>query len=85
MRKIIIIYNYYNISCICSCNQSGIDFDIVFYSNYVAIVVEGLFGNLVKIPVAPMVIIEYKICRSLWGDYNELREFIELQNQEKNK
>jgi D-arabinose 1-dehydrogenase-like Zn-dependent alcohol dehydrogenase len=45
----------------------------------------GLFGNLVKIPVAPMVIIEYTICGSLCGDYNELREFIELQNQEKNK
>jgi hypothetical protein len=43
------------------------------------------FGNLVKIPATPMVIIEYKIIDSLWGDYNELREFIELQNQEKNK
>jgi D-arabinose 1-dehydrogenase-like Zn-dependent alcohol dehydrogenase len=43
----------------------------------------GLFGNLVKIPVAPMVINEYKICGSIWRNYNDLREFIELQNQEK--
>ena len=50
-----------------------------------AIVVEGLFGNLVKMPVAPMVIIEYKICGLLWETINELREVIELQNQEKNK
>ena len=43
----------------------------------------GLFGNRVKIPVAPIVINEYKICGSLWGNYNELREVIELQNQGK--
>lgn len=30
-----------------------------------------------------MVINENKICGSLWGNYNDLREFIELQNQEK--
>ncbi len=48
-----------------------------------AIVVVGLFGKLVKIPVAPMVINEYNICGSLWGNYNELREVIELQNQGK--
>jgi hypothetical protein len=45
----------------------------------------GLFGNLVKISVAPMVIIEYTICGSMWRNYNDLREFIELRNQEKNK
>lgn len=72
MRKIILII-IVNISCICSCNQSGIDFGIAFYSNYGAIVVMmGLFGNLVKIPVVPMVINEHKICGSIWGNYNNL-------------
>ena len=50
-----------------------------------AIVVVGLFGNLVKIPVAPLVINEYEIYGSLWGNYNELREVVELQNQGKIK
>jgi hypothetical protein len=35
-------------------------------------------------PVSPMVIIEYKINGSLCGDYDEIREFLELQIQEKN-
>ncbi|MGN6559488.1 MAG: NAD(P)-dependent alcohol dehydrogenase [Candidatus Nitrosocosmicus sp.] len=48
-----------------------------------AIVVVGLFGNLVKVPVAPLVLNEYKIGGSLWGSYNELREVIELQKQGK--
>jgi propanol-preferring alcohol dehydrogenase len=50
-----------------------------------AIVVVGLFGSHGKIPVAPLVINEYKIMGSIWGNYNELREVIELQNQGKIK
>jgi D-arabinose 1-dehydrogenase-like Zn-dependent alcohol dehydrogenase len=38
-----------------------------------------------KIPVAPLVINEYKIEGSVWGNYNELCEVIELQNRDKIK
>ncbi|MGN6822657.1 MAG: zinc-binding dehydrogenase, partial [Candidatus Nitrosocosmicus sp.] len=48
-----------------------------------AIIVVGLFGNLFKVPVAPLVLNEYKISGSLWGSYNELREVVELQKQGK--
>src|SRR6476659_7747304 len=50
-----------------------------------AIVIVGLFGSQGKFPVAPVVINEYKIMGSIWGNYNELREVIELQNQGKIK
>ena len=50
-----------------------------------AIVIVGLFGSHGKMPVAPLVINEYKIMGSIWGNYNELREVIELQNQGKIK
>jgi propanol-preferring alcohol dehydrogenase len=38
-----------------------------------------------KVPVAPLVINEYEIMGSIWGNYNELRKVIELQNQGKLK
>ena len=38
-----------------------------------------------KVPVAPLVINEYGIMVNIWGNYNELREVIELQNQGKIK
>ncbi len=49
------------------------------------IVVVGLFGNTIKVPLAPLVLNEYKIVGSFWGNYNELREVIELQSQGKIK
>jgi len=42
------------------------------------IVVVGLFGTAAKIPIASTVLNEYRILGSLWGNYNELREVIEL-------
>jgi propanol-preferring alcohol dehydrogenase len=50
-----------------------------------AIVVVGLFGSHIKVPLALSVINEYKVIGSMWGNYNELREVIELQNQGKIK
>lgn len=47
------------------------------------IVLVGLMGNLGKIPVAPFVINEFKILGSLWGNYNELKDVIDLQVQGK--
>jgi alcohol dehydrogenase, propanol-preferring len=50
-----------------------------------AIVVVGLFGSHIKVPLALLVINEYKVIGSMWGNYNELREVIELQSQGKIK
>ena len=43
-----------------------------------ALVVVGLFGKQIQAPLLPLVINEYKIYGSLWGNYNELCEVIEL-------
>jgi alcohol dehydrogenase, propanol-preferring len=45
------------------------------------LVVVGLFGNQTKIPLVPSVINEYQVRCSFWGNYNELREVIELAKQ----
>lgn len=47
------------------------------------IVLVGLMGNMGKIPVAPFVINEVKMFGSLWGNFNELKEVIDLQVQGK--
>jgi propanol-preferring alcohol dehydrogenase len=43
-----------------------------------AMVVIGLFGQEIRIPLFEAVIKEYQLYGSLWGNYNELREVIEL-------
>ncbi len=43
-----------------------------------AIVAIGLFGQDIRMPLFETVINEYQIYGSLWGNYNELREVIEL-------
>ena len=43
-----------------------------------SLVVIGLFGKQIRAPLVPFVINEYKIFGSLWGNYNELCEVIEL-------
>ncbi len=50
-----------------------------------SIVIVGLFGTAAKIPIAMTVLNEYNIFGSLWGNYNELREVIELLNEGKIK
>ena len=65
--------------------ESTISDSIRVISKGGTIVVVGLFGSLMKIPVAPLVINEYKIMGSIWGNYNELCEVIGLQNQGKIK
>lgn len=42
------------------------------------LVIVGLFGSTIKVPLVPSVLNEYKIHGSLWGNYNELREVIWL-------
>jgi propanol-preferring alcohol dehydrogenase len=48
-------------------------------------VVVGLFGSQIKMPLVQSVINEYQVLGSLWGNYNELREVIELANLHKIK
>jgi len=50
-----------------------------------ALVVVGLFGSQIRMPLMPAIINEYKVIASLWGNYNELREVIELASQRKVK
>jgi propanol-preferring alcohol dehydrogenase len=49
------------------------------------LVVIGLFGSQIKIPLLPAVMNEYQAQGSLWGSYNELKEVIELAAQRKIK
>jgi alcohol dehydrogenase, propanol-preferring len=48
-----------------------------------ALVVVGMFGDEVKIPLVPAIVNEYHVQFSLWGNYNELCEVIELAKQGK--
>ncbi|HEX6027725.1 MAG TPA: zinc-binding dehydrogenase, partial [Nitrososphaeraceae archaeon] len=43
-----------------------------------SLVVVGLFGSQIKIPLVRAVLQEYQAYGSLWGNYIELREVIEL-------
>ena len=42
------------------------------------LVIVGLFGNQIKMPLVRTVFQEYQLYGSLWGNYNELCEVIEL-------
>jgi propanol-preferring alcohol dehydrogenase len=48
-----------------------------------ALVVVGLFGSQVRIPLLQAVVNEQRVYASLWGNYNELREVIELAGRRK--
>jgi len=50
-----------------------------------AIIVVGLFGSEIKTPLFQTVIKEFQIFGSLWGNYNELCEVIELAKKGKIK
>ena len=43
-----------------------------------SLVVVGLFGSQIKIPLVRAVLQEYQVYGSLWGNYSELHEVIEL-------
>ena len=51
----------------------------------IAIVIVGLFGKEITTPLFQTVIREYQVYGSLWGNYNELREVIELAKKGKIK
>ena len=45
----------------------------------------GLFGGQINMPLISAVINEYQVICSLWGNYNELHEVIELAKHQKIK
>ncbi|HEY7778032.1 MAG TPA: NAD(P)-dependent alcohol dehydrogenase [Nitrososphaeraceae archaeon] len=63
--------------------ESTINLAVNILNKSGAIVVVGLFGKEIKTPLFQTVIQEYQIYGSLWGNYNELREVIELAKKEK--
>jgi propanol-preferring alcohol dehydrogenase len=68
---------------VCAENTVGDSFKILAKGG--ALVVIGLFGSQIKIPLLPAIVNEYQTIASLWGNYNELREVIELASQRKIK
>jgi alcohol dehydrogenase, propanol-preferring len=69
------------IDCVGAENTTGDAFRILNKSG--ALVVVGMFGNEVKIPLVPAIPNEYQFQFSLWGNYIELCEVIELAKQGK--
>jgi len=47
------------------------------------LIVVGLFGSQIKVPLLPAIVNEYQFYGSLWGNYNELREVVDLASQRK--
>jgi propanol-preferring alcohol dehydrogenase len=58
--------------------ESTLDLAVKSLNRNGAIVVIGLFGQEIRMPLFDAVIKEYQVYGSLWGNYNELREVIEL-------
>jgi propanol-preferring alcohol dehydrogenase len=50
-----------------------------------ALVIVGLFGSELKIPLLSSLLSEHQVYLSLWGNYSELTEVIELAKQGKIK
>ena len=55
------------------------------YTQTVVLVVVGLFGNQIRIPLVSSVFNKNQVQCSFWGNYNELCEVIELAKQGKSK
>jgi len=58
--------------------ESTLNLAVTVLNKNGAIVVVGLFGKKIIIPLFQTVINEYQIYGSLWGNYNELREVVDL-------
>lgn len=69
------------IDCVGAENTTSMSVNLLAKGGVLAIV--GLFGSRVQLPLMPTVLNEYEVTGSLWGNYNELREVIELAKQGK--
>jgi alcohol dehydrogenase, propanol-preferring len=65
--------------------ESTINMAVDILNKNGAIVIVGLFGKEIRAPLFQTVIKEYQIYGSLWGNYNELCEVIELAKKGKIK
>ena len=65
--------------------ESTINLAVDILNKNGAIVIVGLFGKEITTPLFQTVIREYQVYGSLWGNYNELREVIELAKKGKIK
>ena len=71
------------VDCVGAENTIGHSTALLTKGGVLAVV--GLFGTQIKVPLMPAVLNEYQVTGSLWGNYNELREVIELAKQGKVK
>jgi propanol-preferring alcohol dehydrogenase len=71
------------VDCVGAENTTSMSVNLLAKGGALAIV--GLFGSKVQLPLMPTVLNEYEVTGSLWGNYNELREVIELAKQGKLK
>ena len=71
------------VDCVGAENTIRQSTDLLAKGGVLAVV--GLFGTQIKVPLMAAVLNEYQVTGSLWGNYNELREVIELARQGKVK
>lgn len=69
------------IDCVGAQNTTDLSLSLLAKGGALAVV--GLFGNQIVLPLLRAVINEYQVIGSLWGNYNELCEVIELAKQGK--
>ena len=69
------------VDCVGAPNTTSVSMSLLAKGGALAVV--GLFGSQITLPVLPTVINEYCVMGSLWGNYNELCEVIELAKQNK--
>lgn len=69
------------VDCVGAQNTTALSIRVLAKGGALAIV--GLLGAQISLPLLPAVINEYQVTGSLWGNYNELCEVIELAKQGK--
>jgi alcohol dehydrogenase, propanol-preferring len=77
--------NGLNVVVDCVGTEETIRNSVATLSKRGVLVMVGLFGGQINMPLVSAVINEYQVICSLWGNYNELREVIELAKDQKIK
>lgn len=75
----------FNVVVDCVGTEETIRNSVTTLSKGGALVMVGLFGGQINMPLISAVINEHQVICSLWGNYNELREVIELAKDRKIK
>lgn len=69
------------VDCVAAPNTTSLSISLLAKGGALAVV--GLFGSQISVPVLPAIMNEYCVTGSLWGNYTELCEVIELAKQNK--